>query len=110
MEAASAGLDGSLIEAVDLILSHPGKVVVSGLGKSGHVARKLAATFQSTGTPSVFLHPAEAAHGDLGVCQIGDPVVIVSKSGTTSELLELIGSFRELRCPLIGIVGNSASP
>jgi arabinose-5-phosphate isomerase len=108
--AASARLDGSLIQAVDLILSHQGKVIVSGLGKSGHVARKLAATFQSTGTPSVFLHPADAAHGDLGVCQTGDPVVMVSKSGTTSELLDMLAPLREFESPLIGILGNSASP
>ena len=110
IEAASARLDGSLIEAVDLILSHPGKVIVSGLGKSGHVGRKLAATFQSTGTPSVFLHPTEAAHGDLGVCQSGDPVVMVSKSGTTSELIELLKPLREFGSPLIGILGNQSSP
>lgn len=110
IEAASARLDGAFLEAVDLILSHPGKVIVSGLGKSGHVGRKLAATFQSTGTPSVFLHASEAAHGDLGVCQSGDPVVMISKSGTTTELMDLAPALRELRSPLIGILGNRASP
>jgi len=110
IEAASARLNGNLITAVDLILRNPGKVIVSGLGKSGHVGRKLAATFQSTGTPSVFLHPAEAAHGDLGVCQNGDPVVMISKSGTTSELLDLLAPLRQLRSPLIGILGNASSP
>ena len=110
IEAASARLDGRFIEAVDLILSHPGKVIVSGLGKSGHVGRKLAATFQSTGTPSVFLHPTEAAHGDFGVCQNSDPVVMISKSGTTAELLNLVDPLRGLGSPLIGILGNSASP
>ncbi|MBV8845328.1 MAG: KpsF/GutQ family sugar-phosphate isomerase [Bryobacterales bacterium] len=108
--AASARLDGNLIQAVDLILNHPGKVIVSGLGKSGYVARKLAATFQSTGTPSVYLHPGEAAHGDLGVCQTRDPVVMVSKSGTTSELMGLLAPLREFRSPLIGILGNRVSP
>ena len=88
--AASERLDKVLLEAVDLILGHPGKVIVTGLGKSGHVGRKIAATFQSTGTPSVFLHAAEAAHGDLGVCQTGDPVVMISKSGTTAEMLDLV--------------------
>ena len=110
IEAASVRLDGSLIEAVDLILTHPGKVIVSGLGKSGYVGRKLAATFQSTGTPSVFLHPTEAAHGDLGICQNGDPVVMISKSGTTSELLDLLDPLREFGSPLIGILGTSGSP
>ncbi|HLH42845.1 MAG TPA: KpsF/GutQ family sugar-phosphate isomerase [Bryobacteraceae bacterium] len=110
IEAASTRLDGAFLRAVDLILSHPGKVIVSGLGKSGHVGRKLAATFQSTGTPSVFLHASEAAHGDLGVCQNGDPVVMISKSGTTSELVDLAPALRELQSPLIGILGNRASP
>src|SRR5579883_647722 len=110
IEAASTRLDGAFLRAVDLILSHPGKVIVSGLGKSGHVGRKLAATFQSTGTPSVFLHASEAAHGDLGVCQNGDPVVMISKSGTTSELVDLAPALRELQSPLIGILGNRAYP
>jgi arabinose-5-phosphate isomerase len=110
IEAASQRLNGSMIEAVSLILGHPGKVIVTGLGKSGHVARKLAATLQSTGTPSVFLHPGEAAHGDLGICQNGDPIVMISKSGTTSELLGMVGPLRELNGPLIGILGNTESP
>src|SRR5215472_1736463 len=110
IEAASARLDGAFLQAVDLILEHPGKVIVSGLGKSGYVGRKLAATFQSTGTPSVFLHPTEAAHGDLGICQNGDPVVMISKSGTTSELLDLLDPLREFGSPLIGILGTSGSP
>ena len=110
IEEASARLDGAFLQAVDLILDHPGKVIVSGLGKSGHVGRKLAATFQSTGTPSVFLHPSEAAHGDLGVCQSGDPVVMVSKSGTTAELIGMLAPLRRLQAPLIGILGNRSSP
>src|SRR5258708_3120573 len=72
--AASARLGDSLLNAVELILGHAGKVVVTGMGKSGHVGRKIAATLQSTGTPAVFLHPTEAGHGDLGVCQAGDTV------------------------------------
>ena len=108
--AASERLHENLLEAVDLILRHPGKVIVSGLGKSGHVGRKIAATLQSTGTPSVFLHPSEAAHGDLGICQSGDPVLMISKSGTTAELMDLVGPLRDLRSPLIGILGNPSSP
>src|SRR5579862_8223016 len=80
---AACRLNGELSRAVDLILAHPGKVVVTGLGKSGHVARKIVATLCSTGTPAVFLHPSEAAHGDLGIYSPGDPTVMVSKSGTT---------------------------
>ena len=70
--AASARLGDSLLNAVEVILGHAGKVVVTGMGKSGHVGRKIAATLQSTGTPAVFLHPTEAGHGDLGLCQAGD--------------------------------------
>jgi arabinose-5-phosphate isomerase len=113
--SASRRLNKSLVIAADLILSATGKlgrakVIFTGIGKSGHIARKLAATFQSTGTPAVFLHPAEAAHGDLGLCQPGDPVVMISKSGTTSELMRLVRFFRDQSSPLIGILGNPASP
>lgn len=108
--AASGRLDQSLIAAVQLILGRSGKLIVTGLGKSGHVARKIAATLQSTGTPAIFLHPTEAAHGDLGVCQPGDAVLMISKSGTTLELLDLIPALRELRAAFIGILGNPSSP
>jgi len=116
--AASARLGDSLVEAVELILGQPGqalgkapgKVVVTGMGKSGHVGRKIAATLQSTGTPSVFLHPTEAGHGDLGMCQSGDAVVMISKSGSTAELLDLIVPLREFDVRFIGILGNLRSP
>lgn len=110
IDAAADRLNDTLLQAVELIRRHQGKTVVSGLGKSGHVSRKIAATLQSTGTPSVFLHPSEAMHGDLGVCQIQDPVVMVSKSGTTSEMLGLVEPLRRNRSPLIGILGNVDSP
>jgi arabinose-5-phosphate isomerase len=110
IQTAALRLDESLLEAVELIRGHSGKVVITGLGKSGHVSRKIVATLQSTGTPSVFLHPSEAMHGDLGVCQSEDPVVLVSKSGTTAEMLDLIPAFRQNRSPLIGILGNTESP
>lgn len=108
--AAADRLDESLTSAVDLILSHPGKVVVTGMGKSGHIARKITATLQSTGTPAVFLHPTEAGHGDLGVCQPGDSVLMISKSGSTAELMELIAPFREFQARFVGILGNMHSP
>jgi arabinose-5-phosphate isomerase len=108
--AASEKLDESLLAAVDLIVAHPGKVVVTGLGKSGHIGRKIVATLQSTGTPAVFLHPAEAGHGDLGICQPGDPVLMISKSGATAELLALVASLRQFQARLIGILGNVRSP
>ncbi|HZT33488.1 MAG TPA: KpsF/GutQ family sugar-phosphate isomerase [Bryobacteraceae bacterium] len=108
--AAAARLDRNLARAVEIISGHPGKTVVTGIGKSGHIARKIVATLRSTGTPAVFLHPAEAMHGDLGVCSPGDPTLIFSKSGASVELLRLVPSLREFRSPLIGILGNPASP
>jgi arabinose-5-phosphate isomerase len=107
---AAGRLGGELIRAVDLILAHPGKVVVTGIGKSGHIARKIVATLSSTGTASVFLHPAEAVHGDLGIYTPGDPTVLISKNGTSAELLALVPLLREFQSPLIGILGNGASP
>lgn len=110
LASAACRLDGELIRAVELILSHPGKVVVTGIGKSGHIARKLVATLCSTGTPSVFLHPAEAVHGDLGIYTPGDPTVLVSNKGSSPELLALVPLLRDFHSPLIGILGNGASP
>ena len=106
----AARLDGELIRAVDLILASPGKVVVTGIGKSGHVARKIVATLCSTGTAAVFLHPAEAVHGDLGIYTPGDPTVLLSKNGTSPELLALVPLLRDFHSPLIGILGNTAAP
>ncbi len=108
--AASQRIETTLPAAVDLILSRLGKLILTGIGKSGHIARQLAATLQSTGTPAVFLHPSEANHGDLGICQPGDTVLLISKSGSTSELLQLIPSLRQFDTPLIGILGNIHSP
>jgi arabinose-5-phosphate isomerase len=110
LERAALQLDGELVRAVDLILAHAGKVVVTGIGKSGHVGRALVATLCSTGTPAVFLHPAEAVHGDLGIYTRGDPTLLISKNGTSGELLALAPLLRELHSPLIGILGNAASP
>lgn len=110
LRTAAERLDNNLVKAVEAILSRPGKVIVTGLGKSGHIGRKLAATLSSTGTPSVFLHAAEAAHGDLGVCSPGEVVIILSKSGSTSDLLNLVPIFRKLDAFLIGILGNLQSP
>jgi arabinose-5-phosphate isomerase len=107
---AAARLDGELIRAVELIRAHPGKVVVTGIGKSGHIARKIVATLCSTGTAAVFLHPAEAVHGDLGIYTPGDPTVLISKNGSSPELLSLVPLLREFRSPLIGILGSAAAP
>jgi len=108
--SAARRLDGNLTSAVELILAHTGKLVVTGLGKSGHVARKIAATLCGTGTPAVFLHAAEASHGDLGLYSPGDPTLMVSKSGNTLELLQLIPYLRELPSRCIGILGNPSAP
>lgn len=110
LEAAAWRLDGELIRAVDLIVAHSGKVVVTGIGKSGHIARKIVATLCSTGTASVFLHPAEAVHGDLGIYTPGDPTVLISRHGSSAELLALVPMLREFRSPLIGILGRTGSP
>jgi arabinose-5-phosphate isomerase len=109
--ASAAGrIDESFLCAVRLIEAHRGKVVITGLGKSGFVAQKLAATMCSTGTPAVFLHPVDALHGDVGVYANGDPTIILSKSGTTLELLRLLPVLREMNSTLVGIVGNATSP
>ena len=110
VKRAAARLDHALVRAVELVVAHPGKVVVTGIGKSGYVARKLVATLSSTGTPAVFLHPAEAAHGDLGIYTPGDPTVLVSKNGSSHELVSLVPLLRDFRSPLIGILGAPASP
>ena len=110
LAAAACRLDGELIRAVDLILTQTGKVVVTGIGKSGHIARKVVATLCSTGTAAVFLHPAEAVHGDLGIYTPGDPTVLISRHGSTAELLALVPLLREFRSPLIGILGSTGSP
>jgi arabinose-5-phosphate isomerase len=83
---------------------------VTGIGKSGHIARKVVATLCSTGTAAVFLHPAEAVHGDLGIYTPGDPTVLISKHGSSAELLALVPLLREFRSPLIGILGHMGSP
>jgi len=97
-------------KAVDLIVGSLGKVVVIGIGKSGHIGQKIAATLRSTGTPAVFLHAAEAVHGDLGLFAAGDPVIAISKSGATEEILRLKDAMRRTDSPIIAILGNQDSP
>ncbi|MBK9454076.1 MAG: KpsF/GutQ family sugar-phosphate isomerase [Bacteroidetes bacterium] len=103
-------LDEQFDAAIESVLLAKGKVVVCGIGKSGAVAQKITATLCSTGTPAVFLHAAEAAHGDLGVYADGDPVLMISKSGTTAEMLRIIPFFKQANSPVIAIVGNLNSP
>jgi arabinose-5-phosphate isomerase len=107
---AARRIDEEFVRAVQLILNHKGKIMVTGVGKSGIVARKVVSTMRSLGTPAVFLHPVEAAHGDLGIYAPEDPTIFISKSGATAELTRLIPILREFRSPLIGILGNTMSP
>jgi arabinose-5-phosphate isomerase len=102
-------LDSAFLEAVDLLASCPGRVVCTGMGKSGIICRKLAATMASTGTPAMFLHPAEAIHGDIGMVAPGDVVVSVSNSGETDELIRLVEYLKRLGTPLIAITSNPSS-
>ena len=102
-------LDGSFAEAVDLLLACKGKIIIAGMGKSGIVGQKIAATLSSTGTTAIFLHPAEAAHGDLGVVARHDVVICLSKSGMTEELNFIIPALRQLEVSIIAFTGNLRS-
>ena len=97
------------IQAVDLLLNCKGKVIVSGMGKSGHIANKMAATFASTGTPSFFIHPGEASHGDLGMITKNDVVILLSNSGETKELKDIIYYCKRFEIPTIGIIRRAES-
>ena len=102
-------LQNGIADAVDLIMKMQGRLIVTGLGKSGHIGSKLAATFSSTGTPAYFVHPAEASHGDLGMVQSDDVVLMLSWSGETQELRNLASFTRRFRVPMILICGNGDS-
>lgn len=102
-------INGSFEAAVDLILACKGRVIVTGMGKSGVVARKIVATMNSTGTASVFLHPSDAVHGDLGMVRQEDVVICISKSGDTEEIRELLPMFRHIGVKVISMVGNGSS-
>jgi arabinose-5-phosphate isomerase len=104
-----ARLDDSFLRAVELLFACRGKAVITGVGKSGHVARKMAATLSSTGTPSVYLHPVEALHGDLGILTSNDIVVALSNSGTTEEIIRLLGPLRRIGVQLVAMTGNPDS-
>jgi arabinose-5-phosphate isomerase len=109
LDALADSLGVPFEEAVRLILDCRGKLIVSGLGKSGHVARKIAATFASTGTTATFLHLAEAIHGDLGMASAGDIAILISQSGETAELEPVVDHFRQAAIPVIAITGNGGS-
>lgn len=109
LRALSASLDGRFADAVALLAGLSGRVVVSGIGKSGHVARKIAATLASTGTPALFVHPAEASHGDLGMVLDADGVLALSNSGETAELADLVAHARRFGLPLVAVTGRANS-
>ena len=102
-------LDATFEKAVDLLFACKGRVVLTGMGKSGLVARKISATFSSTGTPSFFLHPGEALHGDLGMIARGDTLIAVSYGGETEEIIRLLEALKRLEIPLITLTGNLKS-
>ena len=109
LDALADSLGEPFERAVGLILDCGGKLIVSGLGKSGHVGRKIAATFASTGTTATFLHLAEAIHGDLGMAAIGDVAILISQSGETAELEAVIDHFQRVGIPIVAITGNAGS-
>ncbi|MDG1129583.1 MAG: KpsF/GutQ family sugar-phosphate isomerase [Paracoccaceae bacterium] len=103
------GLGGEFAQAVEMMLGARGRVIVSGMGKSGHVARKIAATLASTGTPAQFVHPAEASHGDLGMLTPDDVLLMLSNSGETPELADMIAYSRRFNIPMIGVASRADS-
>ena len=109
IETLAKTLDGSFMDAVERLRQVRGRVVVTGMGKSGHIGRKIAATFASTGTPAFFVHPAEASHGDLGMITRDDAVLALSNSGETNELADLVAFTRRFGIPLIVITSRAAS-
>lgn len=103
------GIGDPFAEAVQTILDAPGRIIVCGMGKSGHIARKIAATLASTGTPAHFVHPAEASHGDLGMMAKGDVALVLSNSGETPELADVIAHTRRFGIPMIGVASKPNS-
>ncbi len=109
VSALAARLDHNFVKAVEIILTSKGRVVVTGMGKSGLVGKKIAATLASTGTPAFFLHPAEAGHGDLGMVTAEDVIVAISNSGETGELLELLPFLKRFGVGIVSMTGNPGS-
>ncbi len=109
IEAVGSKLNGAFPRAVEMVLACSGRVVVTGMGKPGFIAQKISATFASTGTPSLYLHPAEALHGDLGRLVAGDLVLALSNSGQTDELVRLLPPLKRLSIPIIALTGDGQS-
>jgi arabinose-5-phosphate isomerase len=109
LQDVRARLDGSFVKALDLLLACKGRVAVTGMGKSGLIGRKISATLSSTGTPSFFLHAAEALHGDLGMLARGDAMLAVSYGGETEEIIRLLEALKRLEMPLVTLTGKVGS-
>ncbi len=110
VKVLASRIDQNFVTACEIILACEGRTIVTGMGKSGHIGRKIAATLASTGTPAYFVHPGEASHGDLGMVTRGDVVIAISSSGKTAEILTLLPLIKRLGNPLIAMTGNGASP
>ena len=102
-------LTNNFVDSTELLAATRGRIVLSGIGKSGHIANKIAATFASTGAPALFVHPAEASHGDLGMITDADTMLMLSNSGETPELADLVNYGKRFRIPLVAIVGKAPS-
>lgn len=109
LKVMEASLDGTLSQALDILQNTKGRVVITGMGKSGHIGRKISATMASTGTTSFFLHPSEASHGDLGMISAGDTVIAISNSGESKELSDILVYCKRFSIPLIAITKNPDS-
>src|SRR5690606_21422082 len=110
VQGLEARIGADFTKACELILACKGRTIVTGMGKSGHVGRKIAATLASTGSPAFFVHPGEASHGDLGMITAGDVVIAISSSGSTAEVVTLLPLIKRLGIPLISMTGNPSSP
>lgn len=109
LRALAGSLDQSFVDALDILQGVTGRVVIMGMGKAGHVARKVAATMASTGTPAFFVHPGEASHGDLGMITRNDAVLALSNSGETTELVDMVDYVKRFKIPLIAMTGRTDS-
>jgi arabinose-5-phosphate isomerase len=109
LKALADSLDGAFVAAIDTLAKIRGRVIVTGMGKSGHIARKIASTLASTGTPALFVHPGEASHGDLGMIAPGDAVLGLSNSGDTAELADILAYTKRFRIPLVAITRRAES-
>ena len=109
IQSISNQLDGSFVELCDKVLNCDGKFVIMGVGKSGHVAQKISATLSSTGTPSIFIHPTEAAHGDMGLISKKDIVMLISNSGETDEIINILSSLKRHAKEIVSLTSNNKS-